>query len=367
MAAYAERPLERFGRWLRQHRTLTYAAVTALVGVSLVATAAAMLIEGGRRRETAARTEAENNFDMAQKAVEDYLTKVSENTLLKEQDSVDIRRLRSELLENALRYYKSFVTQRSDDPALRQQLANAYFRVGGITGDIGSAQDAIAAFRSAQKIWQAEVAANPDDDQLKVRLADCYLAIGIRQGALGDLHEAMTSFNEARAILEDVASRHTLLAADQARLANCYAEIGILQGNLESGDRGLEMLEKARAIQEQLIGRGPDDFAKRQRLAEMTNALGYVYFKRIDYPAAFRCFQQVQDICVSLTSEITDGPTPVKLLSLLALSHYNMATMHVTDKQLEKALQSFEKSLEYRRELVELASVGQRVPGEPRQ
>ena len=109
VAAYPERRLERFGRWLRQHRTWTYAAATALVGVSLVATAAAMLIEGGRRRETAARKEAESNFDMAQKAVEDYLTKVSENTLLREQDSLDIRRLRGDLLENALHYYKTFV------------------------------------------------------------------------------------------------------------------------------------------------------------------------------------------------------------------------------------------------------------------
>ena len=205
VAAYPERRIERFGRWLRQHRTLTYAAVTALVGISLVATAAAMVIEGGRRRETAARKEAENNFDMAQKAVEDYLTKVSENTLLREQDSVDIRRLRRDLLENALQYYKNFVTQRTGDPSLRQQLANAYFRVGGITGDIGSAHDAIAAFRSAQNIWQAEIKAKPNDDQLKVPLADCSLAIGIRQAALGELKEAMTSFNEARAILEDIA------------------------------------------------------------------------------------------------------------------------------------------------------------------
>ena len=67
---------------------------------------------------------------MAQSAVEDYLTSVSENTLLKEQDSVDIRGLRRELLENALKYYQRFVSQRSNDPLLRRELANAYFRVG---------------------------------------------------------------------------------------------------------------------------------------------------------------------------------------------------------------------------------------------
>ena len=126
------------------------------------------------------------------------------------------------------------------------------------------------------------------------------------------------------------------------------------------------MLEKAKAIQQQLIGQGPGDFAKRERLAEMTNALGFVYFKRIDYPAAFRCFQQVQEICVSLMSEITDGPTPVKLLSLLALSHYNVATMHVIDKHLDKALQSFEKVARVPSRPGRRPSVGERVPREPR-
>jgi eukaryotic-like serine/threonine-protein kinase len=354
VAAYRERRLERFGRWLRQHRTLTYAATTALVGVSVVAIAAAVVIEGGRRRETAARVEAEANFDMAQQAVDDYLTKVSENTLLKEQNSVDIRGLRRELLENALRYYKQFVSQRRDDPTVRRRLATAFFRVGQITGTIGSGQDAIAAFQSSLKIWESEAAAYPDDDQFKSRMADCHLAICIRLHEMGDLPKAMDSVNQARSILENVASRHRLSVNDQACLANCYDEIGLLQGNLESGDQGLEMLEKATALQQQLIVRGPDLLARRQKLAQFINDVGFVYFKRNDFPAAIRSFQKLQELCVSLIDEITEGPTPVELLSLLALSHYNVATMHVAQRQNEKALESFEKSLEYRRTLVDL-------------
>ena len=343
-----------FGRWLRRHRTLTYAATTALVGISLVAIAAAVVIDAGRRRETAAQMEAENNFDMAQQAVDDYLTKVSENTLLKEQNSVDIRGLRRELLENALRYYKRFVSQRRDDPNLRRRLATAYSRVGQITENIGSGQDAIAAYQSSLKIWESEAAAYPDDDQFKSQMAKCHLAIGIRLHVLGELQKAMDSFNKARSILEKVAGRHPLSIDDQACLANCYAEIGLLQGSLESGNQGLEMLEKATAMQERLIGRGPGDLARREKLAEYITDVGFVYFKRHDFPAAIRAFQQVQELCLSLINEITDGPTPVKLLSLLSLSHYNVATMHVAQKQNEKALQSFEKSLEYRRTLVDL-------------
>ena len=128
--AYPEHRLERLGRWLRQHRTWTYAAVAALIGISLAATIGVVVVDRARRREADVRKEAEANFNMALKAVDDYLTSVSENTLFKLQDSVDIRRLRQELLNSALKYYKGFVNQRSHDPRLRRQLADAYFRVG---------------------------------------------------------------------------------------------------------------------------------------------------------------------------------------------------------------------------------------------
>jgi serine/threonine protein kinase len=351
--------------WMWCKRKPAIAGMVVAIPIALFGTIGSVFTVAGRRREATVRKEVEANYMLLQTSMEDYLTQASEFTLLKvkdpfleqssfrEQDPIDTQRLRRELLENALRYYKVFVTQRSNDPSVRQRLANAYFRVGQITGDIGSAQDAIEAFRTSRHIWQVQVAANRNDDQLKLLLADCSLAIGNRQAAIGDRQGAMTSFNEARAILEDIAGRHTIVAADQSRLANCYEEIGVMQAKLESGDHGLAMLDKAKAIQLQLIGQGTGDFARRVRLAEMINALGFVYYKRIDFPAAIDCFQQVQEICMSLVGEITEGPKPVKLLSLLALSHYNVGSMQVTDKHLDKAFESFEKSLEYRRALVE--------------
>ncbi len=207
VAAYPERPLERLGRWFRQHRTWTFAAAACLIGISLAATVAATLIEGGRRREESARKEAQSNFNMAQTAVEDYLTSVSQNTLLKYQNSVDIRSLRQDLLKSALRYYQRFVSQRNDDPNLRRQLANAYFRVGEITLEIDSRTEAMEAFRKAQVIWQSLAAGDPKNHELAARVAHCGLAIGKQRAALGDLKGAMASLQEARTILEPLAAQ----------------------------------------------------------------------------------------------------------------------------------------------------------------
>jgi eukaryotic-like serine/threonine-protein kinase len=338
--------------WMWCKRKPAEAGVLMAILIAIGCAMGVVLIEKDRRREIEARKQAEIDFEMAQTATEDYLSSISGNTLLKEQDSVDIRGFRRELLENTLRYYKRFVSLRSNELFLRRRVATAYFRIGQITSDIGSAQDAIAAYHTAADIWLSEVAATPHDDQLKSHLADCHLAIGIRKGALGDLHGAMDALNQARLVLEDIVGRNPMGASVQSRLVNCYAEISNVQDSTGAADHGLGLLEKAERIQRQLIAQAPGDWASRQILAEMINSLGFVHFKRHDLRGALRCFRQVQQACMSLLDEIGDRPKPVKILSLLANSHFNIATILVGQDKKE-ALKELEKSVEYRRALAD--------------
>jgi eukaryotic-like serine/threonine-protein kinase len=327
-------------------------ALSALASALILALLIVLAIEGARRHEAEVRKAAESNLRIAESAVEDILKTVSESTFLQEQNTVEIRGFGKKLLKNALMYYERFVTERSHDSALREQLAKAYFRVGEITQLIESQQRAIEPFRKAQTIWESLVQASPDNEELSVRLAQCDLAIGKQQRLLGDLRAAMTSFALARAILEKLANRRPENQIYQASLAECYSWIGITQGQLEFGDSGLEILEKARKIQQKLIGRSPTDTAYKKRMAEIINALGSVYEKRLDYAHASRTFEEVQQICESLVSEIGEGPKPVRLLDLMALAQYNNAVIHDINKQPEMALELFEKSLADRAALV---------------
>ncbi|HLN30630.1 MAG TPA: protein kinase [Gemmataceae bacterium] len=347
VTAYRERRLERLGRWFRKHRTWTYAAVAALICVCLAATVAAVVIEGSRRSEAEARREAEQNFSMAQKAVDNYLTSVSENTLLKEQDSVDVRNLRQELLQSALKYYQQFVSQRGQDPRLQQELANAHFRVGKITQEISSPREAIESFRSAQAIWERLAANEPENDELQGHVAACQFEIGNLEERAGDYEGALSSLSQAQAILEPLAARRPQVARLQANLADCLAEIGVNHARLDSPDQALAMLQKAKAIRQQLIERFPNDIGYQRSRAEIINELGYVFYKRLDYPAALRAFQEVQEICQSLLKQVQHGPKPVQILNWLALSYSNMASIQSTLGQKEQALRSSEQSLHH--------------------
>ena len=236
---------------------------------------------------------------MALKAVDDYLTSVSENTLFKLQDSVDIRRLRQELLNSALKYYKGFVNQRSHDPLLRRQLAHAYFRVGEITQEVESPNQAIEAYHEAQAIWEPLAAAHPDDHELQGHLAESYLAVGKLQNTSTnlDLDGAMKSLTRARAILEPLAAANPLEARYQSSLADCYSEIASIQARREQSGESLVLLEKAEAIEKGLINRYPDKHAYQKSLAEITNVLGYAYYKLGKNDEALESFREVQNIC----------------------------------------------------------------------
>jgi eukaryotic-like serine/threonine-protein kinase len=355
VTAHPEGGMQRLGRWLRQHRAWTYAAVATLIGISLVATIGVVVVDGARRREADVRKEAESNFSMAQQAVDDYLTFVSENTLLNIQDSVDIRTLRHELLNSALKYYERFVQARSQDPRLRRQLARAYFRVGEISREVASPRQAIAAYHRAAAIWEPLAAAGRDDPELSGELGASYLAVGKLQnsGSSLDLDGATKSLTRARAILEPLAAANPREPGYQSRLADCYSEIGAIEARRDQPGAALVFLEKARAIEQDLIRQYPDKHAYQKSLAEITNVLGYAYWKQRNNDQAKMAFRQVQEICETVSKQVGVGPKPLWLLNLVALSHSNIASIHQENRELDLALKSYEEAIRFRSALVD--------------
>jgi eukaryotic-like serine/threonine-protein kinase len=371
--AHPESRLEQVGRWIRHHRAFTYTAAAALMAIAMVAIVSAVVIDGARRSETVARLDAETNlalakeakrletiarreaeinFDMAQKAVEDYLINVSENTLLKEQDSVDIRSLRQELLQSALTYYVQFAEQRKDDPRLRRQLANAYFRVGQITREIGTKGEAMDAFHKALAIWGPLVDADPNSPELASNLGECYLAMGRLESLADDFPAALEELGHSKAILERVTEQNSAEPRYQASLADCYSETGIALAKQGKPGESLAIHEKARAIQQTLIDKYPDNLAYKRGLAENLNAIGFAYYKQEKTRAALQTFHDVERFCQLLMEELGDGPKPTWLLSLLALTQSNIGNVHKEDGKLEQAVPFFEEALRYRSDLV---------------
>lgn len=352
--AYPERAPQKVGRWLRRHRTLTYGLGMTLGGIALVATIALFVLNDARRRESDARAEAESNFQMALKAVDTYLTNVSENRLLKEQDTLDIRTLRQELLESALPFYKEFVEKRAQDPKLREQLANAYFRLGDITRVIGTSQDALEYYRSAHALWGPLASSHPENLEFQSRLADCDLALA-QLVKSKDLPRALESLNQALASYEQM----VLLKPDEPRyqssLAECYSELGLCLSYRNEVESSLGRLHKCREILQELVKSYPDHIDYKKDLAQCVNRIGFVDFTRRDYPAALKHYEEFQNQCQEILDDVKEGPKPQKILDMLAQSYFNIAVMQSERADAERSLEASEKAAECWSNLVKLA------------
>ena len=276
--AYPEERLERLGRWLRQHRTWTYAAVAALLGISVAATIGVVVVDRARRREAIVRKEAETNFNMALKAVDDYLTSVSENTLFKtpgfrrySQTPTGAAQFGAHVLQGLRESSGAMIPCSADNWRMPTSESEKSRR------EVESPNQAIAAYHQAQAIWEPLVAAHPDDQELQGRIwlnrtwpsPSCRTrsATSILRAPRSRSLEHVRSWSRSR---RPIRSR----ADYQSRLADCYSEIAIVQARLEQSSESLVLLEKAKAIEQGLINRYPDKHAYQKTLAEITNVLG---------------------------------------------------------------------------------------------
>jgi serine/threonine-protein kinase len=342
--------------WCKRNPALARLASALMLAVLvlLILGAGIILVERHRRLEAEARVLAQTNFDLARKAVEDYFTRVSEDTLLKKQDSVDIRRLRGELLTMALGYYREFLRQRSNDPELRRQLADAQFRVGQILFEIGDRpEEALAAFNASIALWDELRSAAPDDPEVRARLARVYLALGAQHTWSRDFPPAFAAFGRSRDILMKLHGERRADASYRFSLADCDCELGVAEGEAGELDRGLEHLKEAESLLRGLLSESPADAVYRKRLADGFNGQGFIYSRKRQDAQALGAFRQFQEICQSLLAEIRSGPRPAKLLDSLGTSYYNVGAI-LSRLDRSKVLESFEKALEYRSALAEV-------------
>jgi tetratricopeptide (TPR) repeat protein len=257
--AYAEPLAGRAWRGIRQNRTLVMSFMAAgIVTVAALSTGIVLLTAANRREREATdranqnfaeavqqRQRAERNFQLAQDAVRDYFTRVSEETLL---NQPGMQPLRDELLRQALEYYQQFLNQRAGDPNLRNEVAQANFFVGRITEAIDSPEKALACYRAAADLQKDLLDDANDSEPLAVAYAQTLNAMGraLQRLARGD--EARPYYVEAAALRERLAAARP----GDAELARAHASsimnLGLLELGAGDSENALPLLERAQTL-----------------------------------------------------------------------------------------------------------------------
>ncbi len=117
--------IDRARKWARRHPSVVIASLVVLLVVSGVSLAAIILIDSAYHRERLRADEAEAQFLVARRSV-DELVRVSEEELAFNPAAESVRR---RLLTSVLSHYQEFIEQRRDDPGAQESLAEASQRV----------------------------------------------------------------------------------------------------------------------------------------------------------------------------------------------------------------------------------------------
>ncbi|MDB4534744.1 protein kinase, partial [Vicingaceae bacterium] len=313
--------VQRGTKWALRHKPLVASAAAFLILASLGLAISNYLIlqerdsaqqertiaEGERATAQNERDEArlqgkraDQNFRRAQAAVDQYLTKVSENELL---DVPSLQTLRKELLELALTYYQEFIKDRADDPSLQAELSAAHFRVGKITAHIGSKPNSIESHRIALTLREQLVKANPESTDYQSQLAISRYELAEQLRAIGETPEAT------------------------------------------------ELLENIIRDSNELDARDAGDLESRTIRARAFHGLGRVQISTGDFVNSVHSYQKAIDIQQVLVNE---DPGADKRMYVLASSFTNLGVAQSMQGNKSEALASHEEALTIYRQLVKL-------------
>jgi tetratricopeptide (TPR) repeat protein/tRNA A-37 threonylcarbamoyl transferase component Bud32 len=268
--------LGRIWRWCRRKPAMATAvglAATFFIVGSVLSTV--LLFE-----TRAALKQSEKSLGQAVATVDDFLTLVGEETLLNEPG---MQPLRKKLLAKARDYYQDFLSQRGDDPTIRDKVALAHFRVAVVTEKIDLPEKAMVSYRLACQMQQQLLAEHPDDRDCLQNLGNTWTAIGAALSRQREFSEAREAHLEAISLRQQLADRARPNESEFPRtLANSYMNLGILEMNLGSIERekgrldaagrqfeeALRQLDKSQDLREQLLLRIGNDRKTRRDLAK---------------------------------------------------------------------------------------------------
>ena len=344
-------PLERCLKWLRRRP-----AIAGLLCVSAIATSALLGTWGvltaqlkiqrdearqARQDESAQRTIAEDNFQRARAAVDDFFVTISQEQLLEKPGLQPVRR---KLLESALHFYLGFLKERSDDPSLKIDVARTYGRVGLIRHELGEIDDALTSFEEARKIYAAAWEHEPSQLSTGQLLASTYHDIALMQRLQGRFTAALASYGRALAINERLVAATPSASEPQRDLAKTLSNMGVLASAMGRTDEAIDSGRRACGILER-IARDSNAPTDRQNFAR-----GLINLSEAQDP---------KDAITSLSSAarllgtlINEDPLSQEYRIQSAKCLYNLGTMQGLAGQLDACRGSIEQAITQFRELV---------------
>jgi serine/threonine protein kinase/tetratricopeptide (TPR) repeat protein len=262
----------RFRKFARRNRAALMTAglvLLALLVGSVVSTWQAI-------RATTAEREAEENLRNAQAAVDQMLTRVSDERLKNVPQAYPVRK---GLLEDALQFYEGFLRQRPDEPAFRVKKAEILQSLGRLQWRMGHFKAADASLRGAVDITRTLADDGPAAVEHREARARAQEALAHSLAWNKQTDEGEVEYRRALAQWDALSREVPSSAKYRSHVARCQWRLAELLVNARRADRFDEaeaLLRRASATDRDLTDRFPNDPAHRHQLIEEGLALALV-------------------------------------------------------------------------------------------
>jgi len=246
--------------------------------------------------------------------------------------------VRRDLLLDASNYYRDFIRDARQDPALRTELALAYGRLATLLDEVGSRDEALAAHQQAVKFL------GESSDQRQLALARNNLALAYhRQGKLAEAAEHLATA---------IATQQDLLAKSSSRedltleLATSLSNQGLVQQDLDQFVQSESSFHAAIELLKQWSAAHPTNAEVLRPLAAAYNNLAGLErdepTKAIDlHRQALRWQQQA----------LRTDPSHERLQRELALTHFNLASASSRLKLWSTAADEYQQAIDLQTKL----------------
>jgi tetratricopeptide (TPR) repeat protein len=218
------------------------------------------------------RAQAEANFHHAWSSFAGYFTSVRQSELLNRPDQQAVR---EEMLKLALGYYRRFIDQYADDPALGAELADAYAGAGVLHTLIGSHAEAHEALKKGIDGYEQLVSENPTVARHQANLARVYFDLAGAQQEIDQDDEAEASYRRAIAIREKLAREIPGANGLWPRLPQIYIRLGLLQTETDRPSEAEASFRRALEIGGETASKSPEGGDDWQDVADAHYDLGY--------------------------------------------------------------------------------------------
>ena len=337
--------LDRAIRWAQRHREIVaMASAVCLLAVLGFGVAAFLHI----REQTENLSLEEDNFRGAQDMVKSLSLQASAELA----NVPNAARIRKELLQRALSYFRDSANKAKDKPERRAVVAATYVTIGNLCNEMGSHNKAIDAYTQASGIFRALADENPSNTEYRWRMGVCLNQLGLalaQTGKSDEADKARQAYQSAIQLQEEIRDR----AANKEQVlddeAAAHNNLATLFRDIPDTENALKSFNQAFIIQEELLAAKPDDVGLLQHQAATLNGIASLYVDS-QQDRALANYEKAAELLNRAANLRHDD---LSIRGVLAVTFNNLGRMYVRLDNTSKAVESYARAVELQSEVVQ--------------